>query len=215
MPIALSIVLTILAVLSATLTIISKYRASRRGEYVFKPLTTLLIIGVALLANEPISQTYHALIVAGLLASLAGDVFLMFPDRFLPGLLSFLIAHIFYIAAFTHESSGQAPLLYVIPFVLFGAVMLRWLWPHLGAMRVPVLIYMGVILIMAYQAANRWIETSQDGTFLALAGAYLFVASDAALAVDRFRGRFRSADFWVLSTYFAAQLLIAWSIYGR
>jgi len=209
------LVLTVLAAISAALTIAAKRRGSKRGEYVFKPLTTALIIGVALAADDPISQTYHALIVAGLVASLAGDVFLMLPDRFVPGLLSFLVAHIFYIVAFTLESSGQAPIWYVIPFALYGAVMLRWLWPHLGPLRVPVLAYMGVILIMAYQAANRWIETDQDGAFLALAGAYLFVASDSALAVERFRGRFRGADFWVLSTYFAAQLLIAWSVYAR
>ena len=109
----------------------------------------------------------------------------------------------------------MAPIWYIIPFVLYGVVILRWLWPHLGSVRVPVMIYMGAILIMAYQAANRWIETAQDGTLLALAGAYLFVASDSALAVNMFRGRFRGADFIVLSTYFAAQLLIAWSVYGR
>lgn len=209
------LVLTALAAVSAALTILSKTRGSTRGEYVFKPLTTLLIIGVALLADEPISSIYKALIVAGLVASLAGDVFLMLPDRFVPGLLSFLVAHVFYIIAFTHESSGLAPIWYIMPFVAYGAVMLRWLWPHLGSMRVPVMIYMGAILIMAYQAANRWIETSQDGTLFALAGAYLFVASDSALAVNTFRGRFRGADFWVLSTYFAAQILIAWSVYAR
>ncbi len=209
------ILLTILAVTSAALTIIAKMRESTRGEYLFKPLTTVLIIALAVVANDPISSTYKALIVAGLVASLAGDVFLMLPDRFVPGLLSFLIAHIFYIIAFTHESSGMAPIWYVVPFILYGAVMLRWLWPDLGSLRVPVVVYMGAILIMAYQAANRWIETSQDGTLFALAGAYLFVASDSALAVNTFRGRFRGADFWVLSTYFAAQILIAWSVYAR
>lgn len=209
------LVLSALVAVSAALTIASKARGSTRGEYVFKPLTTILIIAVALMAEAPISPTYQVLIVAGLVASLAGDVFLMLPDRFTPGLLSFLVAHIFYIIAFTHESSGQAPIWYIIPFVLYGAVMLRWLWPHLGSLRVPVMIYMGAILIMAYQAANRWIETGQDGTLFALAGAYLFVASDSALAVNTFRGRFRGADFVVLSTYFAAQLLIAWSVYSR
>src|SRR5690606_12437364 len=134
----MSILLTILAVTSAALTIIAKMRESTRGEYLFKPLTTVLIIALAVVANDPISSTYKALIVAGLVASLAGDVFLMLPDRFVPGLLSFLIAHIFYIIAFTHESSGMAPIWYVVSFILYGAVMLRWLWPDLGSLRVPV-----------------------------------------------------------------------------
>ena len=91
--------------------------------------------------------------------------------------------------------------------------MMLWrLWPTLGAMKIPVTVYIGVILIMAWQAANRWLETRDTAGALALFGAYLFVASDSVLAVDRFRGRIRYAPFWVLSTYFAAQLLIALSI---
>jgi uncharacterized membrane protein YhhN len=90
--------------------------------------------------------------------------------------------------------------------------MLRWLWPHLGTLRRPVLLYVGVILIMAWQAASRWLDARLDGSLLAMIGAYLFVMSDSALAVERFRGSWRSAPFWVLSTYFAAQWLIALSI---
>jgi uncharacterized membrane protein YhhN len=38
------------------------------------------------------------------------------------------------------------------------------------------------------------------------------VMSDSVLAVERFRGSWRSASFWVLTTYFAAQWLIAMSV---
>ncbi len=171
------------------------------------------IIGIAALNNDPISSSYRLLIVLGLLASLAGDIFLMLPgDRLMQGLFSFLIAHIFYAAAFTFEGVGGAPIWYVAPFLLYGVVMLWRLWPDLGSMRIPVIIYVATILFMAWQAANRWIETEDEGSFLALIGAYLFVMSDSALAVERFKGRFRAAPFWVLSTYFAAQLLIALSV---
>ncbi|MCZ7541690.1 MAG: lysoplasmalogenase [Anaerolineae bacterium] len=209
LPIAL---LSAAAALCAALTIVAKYRQSKRLEYVCKPLATLSILLIALLAEDPLTARYQALIALGLAASLAGDVFLMLPDRFLPGLVSFLVAHLFYFAAFTLEGRGTAPLWYLAPFALYGVLMLRWLWPHLGSLRGPVIVYMAVILLMAWQAANRWLETRQDGTLLALAGAYLFVTSDSALAVERFRGAWRSAPFWVLSTYFAAQWLIALSV---
>jgi uncharacterized membrane protein YhhN len=75
-----------------------------------------------------------------------------------------------------------------------------------------VIVYSCVIMIMAFQAANRWLTAENTSSLLALVGAYLFVASDSVLAVERFRGRFRSAQFWVLSTYFAAQWLIALSV---
>lgn len=206
------LVLTFLAALCAALTIAAQYRRNKRLEYVCKPLATASIVLIALLADDLLSPRYQLLIVLGLIASLLGDIFVMLPEHFLPGLVSFLVAHLAYIAAFTLTGDGTAPLWYLIPFLLYGALMLRWLWPHLGSLRGPVIVYMAVILLMAWQAANRWLETDQPGALLALAGAYLFVLSDSALAVQRFRGTWRSAPLWVLSTYFAAQWLIALSV---
>jgi uncharacterized membrane protein YhhN len=40
----------------------------------------------------------------------------------------------------------------------------------------------------------------------------LFIVSDSALAVNRFRGQYQSAQALILSTYFAAQWLIARSV---
>ena len=210
-----TILLSVLIALSAGMTIRAVYRDAPQQEYVFKPLTTALIIVVALVANDPVSARYQSLIVAGLVASLIGDVALMLPDDrwFLYGLLSFLGAHLLYIAAFNLARDGNAAWYYVVPFAAYALVMVIWLWPHLGSMRAPVLFYIGVIMIMAWQAANRWLAgRAFDGTLLALVGAYLFVASDSVLAVERFRGTWRSAPFWVLSTYFAAQWLIALSV---
>ena len=63
--------------------------------YVFKPLTLIPILGLALTAPPARPPRYRWGIVAGLLFSLAGDVLLMLPsDRFLAGLLSFLAAHV-------------------------------------------------------------------------------------------------------------------------
>lgn len=210
---SLLIILSILALVLASLTIRAKYRASKRQEYVFKPLTMVCIILIAGLAPDPVSTSYQTLILLGLLVSLVGDVFLMLPPDHLPqGLVSFLIAQLLYTAAFTVEGSGTAPFYYCLPFVFYGLLMLRWLWRYLGSFRIPVIIYVSAILLMAWQAANRWLETPETSSLLALIGAYLFVMSDSALAVERFRGKFRSAPFWVLSTYFVAQWLIALSI---
>jgi len=209
----IQLVLSLVAVFSAGLAIYAKFRGPKRLEYIGKPLAMAAIIGIALSDDDPISASYQILIVLGLIASLVGDVLLMLPaNRLMQGLFSFLIAHVFYAAAFTFEGNGAAPIWYIAPFVLYGAVVLWRLWPDLGSMRIAVLIYVATILFMAWQAANRWIETEDEGAFLALMGAYLFVMSDSALAVERFKGRFRAAPFWVLSTYFAAQLLIAMSV---
>jgi uncharacterized membrane protein YhhN len=209
----LTVVLSALVGGAAAVSIYAALRSSQRLEMVFKPLTMALIILIALSGGETTSTRYQALVLLGLAASLVGDVILMLPrDRFLYGLTSFLIAHLFYIAAFSSEAGRAAPFWYIIPFVLYGGALLWWLWPYLGSARRPALVYTGVILIMAWQAANRWIASGQDGALLALIGAYLFVMSDSLLTVERFRVAWRSAPLWVLSTYYAAQWLIALSV---
>jgi uncharacterized membrane protein YhhN len=64
--------------------------------------------------------------------------------------------------------------------------------PHLGKMKLPVIVYMVVILVMAWQAWERWRQTGQSGALLAFLGAGLFVISDSALAINRFRDSTRA-----------------------
>jgi uncharacterized membrane protein YhhN len=202
--------LTILVAVSGALHILAEYRGARSNVYVFKPLTVLLIIAIAL--QSPPSL-YKYLIVAGLLFSLAGDIFLMLPkDRFIPGLLSFLLAHLFYIAAFTLDGARNVSVLAGLLLLAYGGLMLRLLFPYLGKMKLPVIVYMLVILLMVWQASNRCLSTVTSTGLLAFEGACLFAASDSLLAWNRFRSTFKSAQFFILATYFAAQWLIALSV---
>ena len=205
-------ILSLLTFVSAILTILAAYQRRRLTLYLFKPLTILFVILIALQPKYSTSAFYRYAIIAGLLFSFAGDIFLMLPsDRFVPGLVSFLFAHIFYIVAFIKESERALSFWNLIPFLLYGCLMLRVLWPHLGRMRLPVVVYMLAILMMGWTAASRRIVTEQEGSLLAFIGALLFIASDSFLALDRFRGHFRSAQLLILSTYFTAQWLIALS----
>ncbi len=207
------LILTVLVVISAALTISAEYHGPRRIVYLFKPLTTFCLILLALAPKYPVAPFYRYMIVAGLVCSLAGDVFLMLPsDKFIAGLLSFLIAHLCYIAAFVFAGERTAVYAWAAPpLLLYGGLMLWRLWPVLGRMRGPVIIYMLVILLMGLAALSRYVETKQNGSLLAALGAFIFIASDSILAVDKFRGRFRLAQLLILSTYFTAQWLIALS----
>jgi uncharacterized membrane protein YhhN len=136
-------------------------------------------------------------------------------DRFIAGLFSFLVAHLFYIAAFTLDGGHSLSPLAALPLLLYGLVMLGLLSPHLGKMRVPVMAYMLVILLMLWQASNRWLMSEIEGSGLAFAGAALFALSDSILALARFRKPWRSAQFLILVSYFSAQWLIALSALFR
>lgn len=181
---------------------------------VLKPLPVALGMLWAATCPTPVSESYRWLVVAGLVFSMAGDVFLLSKARFVPGLASFLVAHLCYIAAFAPGGG-----LVWWPLAIVGTVallLLRVLWPHLGEMRGPVLGYVTVIAAMAWQAVVRGLSpsTPDPSGVLAAAGAIVFMASDATLAYDRFARRFAGAHAVVMVTYYTAQLLIAASV-GR
>jgi len=207
----LTYILMLLVIVSAFIHIRAEYRGPQQHIYIFKPLTMVFIWLIAMLGQAAV-PFYKYMIITGLVFSLAGDVFLMLPsDRFVAGLVAFLIAHLFYSAAFASEISALiwGPL---IPLVIFGIVIYLILAPSLGNLKVPVLIYVVVILTMAWLAWVRLIQTGHMGALLASVGAFLFIISDTILAIDRFRGAFKLARALNLTTYFAAQLLIAGSI---
>ncbi len=120
----------------------------------FKPLAMVLAIACVLQRGLP--GRFQALLVAALACSLAGDVFLMLPDLFIPGLASFLLAHVCYVLLFRQGvpwfASGRA----LAGTLALGAVMYAFLFPHLGpVLQVAVAAYTVVIALMAAQAIGR------------------------------------------------------------
>lgn len=208
-------ILIALAILAAILAVRAHYldAGSRWQIYLFKPLATLLILCVVLVAARPLLRPYPLIVVAGLLLSTAGDVFLMLPkDRFIAGLASFLAGHLCYIVAFSGDVSFGAGLPSWLPYFAAGGAVVGGLWHRLPpALRGPVLAYVVVIATMAGQATGRWSLLATPAALCAAVGAGLFVISDATLAIDRFARPFRAARAVTLATYYPAQLLIALS----
>lgn len=208
-------VVSLLALVSAAITIAAHYLEPPRTLLIviFKPLTTALILAVALLPGTLRSDWYARLIAAGVVFSLVGDVFLVLPGGFRHGLGAFLLAQIAYIAAF-HRGALSAGII-VPALVLAGVVagMLWYLWPALDrGLKAPVAFYVMMISLMAALAIGRALAQPTSSALLAAGGAALFLCSDATLAVNRFRRPFRLAELVVLATYFTAQWLIARSV---
>jgi len=188
-------------------------RGPRALVYVAKPLAMLAILALAAFAAPHADSSVARWILVGLVFSLSGDVLLMLPsDRFAAGLASFGVAHVCYIAAFTHEAGFQPAPWLLAPLLVAVGLVYRKLAPGLGSLRIPVLLYIGVIVVMAWQALARCAVVPGAGPPLAAAGALLFATSDSALALARFHGPFRWSQEVVYGTYFAAQWLIALSL---
>ena len=202
--------------ISAGFAIVAAVRNDVAGYRLFKPLTTFIILLGAAWLIQPAPSLYRGVIVLGLALSLAGDILLMLPaDRFLAGLVAFLLAHLAYGAAFSIGNPvGAGQIAWLLPFVALGTVILGALWRGLGRYRLPLALYVAVIAAMAWRAAMRGQAPAiPRGTFLlALAGACLFMLSDGVVAVRRFGRAFPGAQPVELATYWAAQCLIAMSI---
>jgi uncharacterized membrane protein YhhN len=131
---------------------------------------------------------------------------------FILGLGCFLIAHIMYLTVFLSTAGENTikgnGILLVIPVFLYLAILMIYLYPHLGEMRLPVIIYAIVILSMLAAAINRKAKVSKISFYLVLAGAVLFVISDSAIAVNKFGNQFEYSDIIIMSTYILAQYLI-------
>lgn len=196
--------------LGAFATIDGEYRERARQVYVCKPLTTVLIALGALLVDGGV---YRWLVFAGLAFSLAGDIFLMLPhDRFRQGLASFLVAHLFFIAAFAQGLTWTwPPASVVLVLAVLWAVFMLVLLPGARGQRVPVAVYGLVLLLMAAAAFAR-AGLLGGLAWFAIAGALLFVLSDTVIGVNRFVRPFRAAEGIILGTYFPAQALIVLSI---
>jgi uncharacterized membrane protein YhhN len=79
---------------------------------------------------------------------------------------------------------------------------------YLNDFRIPVMVYMFVISIMAILAAYRYKRVDLFSFRLILLGAVFFVISDAALAFNKFVEPYSFAGILIMSTYMLAQYLI-------
>ena len=182
--------------------------------FVFKPLTTLLVIAHAWPRGRE-TPVVRRWVLAGLVLSLAGDVALLWPRQgFLPGLIAFLLAHLAYLASFTRVQRLARPAWPFIVYALVAAAILALLWSGVpAALRLPVAAYVVCLVSMAAQATAVWrgaqgTPAARRAGWLAMGGA-LFVTSDALLAVDRFSVPLTAASLWILATYWIAQWAIA------
>lgn len=191
----------------------SGQESRHRSYYLLKPLTTVLVIALALSTASHTAESYRLWIVVGLLFCLAGDICLLYSGErwFLGGLSNFLVGHLLFIAAFL-DGVGMPTLPWWSVFWAAALPVVVFIVPRTGALKIPVMIYMTVIGLMALAALARYHALGDVHALLALIGASVFMLSDSALAVRQFFGPYRLAQPLILSSYWLAIVLIAWSI---
>ncbi|HYD41022.1 MAG TPA: lysoplasmalogenase [Anaeromyxobacter sp.] len=177
-------------------------RGHRLPRALGKALASAAFLLLAALRATP--DRYGLLVLLGLALSAAGDLCLLGRAKpvFLAGVGLFLAAHVAYAVAFAPRS--RPPPLAIVALSAAGVLVVRWLWPHLGALRVPVLAYaiaITAMLVLALGVPDRRVQL----------GAALFYLSDLAVARDRFVAPGFANHLVGLPPYYAAQLLLAWT----
>jgi uncharacterized membrane protein YhhN len=210
------------AFILAVLDWISVARNSAKAEYVFKPATTVAIVIAAwLITRGPHDARLAQFFLPALVLCLAGDVFLMLPGErfFMPGLVSFLLAHLCYIIGLNPSLPPLPALIPLVIVAVIGLMLVRGIASGLrrsgqSALRGPVAIYSCVLCLMLFSAWATLFrpEWTSVRRVLVVAGASLFFASDSMLAWDRFVQLLPGGHTKVMITYHLAQLSLAASI---
>ena len=188
----------------------------RQQIYFLKPISTLLVIAVAVLSfwGPNYNATYSIGVIVGLLLSLGGDIALIFQENrkaFTIGLAFFLAAHIAYTVVFLLLCQLFAVEPLTGGLLLIAAVSLYKLFqPKLGSMKVPVIAYIVIISLMVNQALATFASPifSASQAWMIASGALLFYISDVILAFNRFWKPWKYQRI-SLAFYYSGQLLIA------
>lgn len=210
-PIAAPILCTLVCVACTVALVLLPERAGIASRALAKLGASSAFVGVALAAGA-LQWRHGQWMLAALMLGWIGDACLLSRRNgaFLAGLGAFLLSHAVYAAAFVAAgvAVGAMPAALAVA-VGVGAVLLRWLMPHVPAgFRAPVVTYVVVILAMCLAAVAHALASGRGAV---LAGALLFAVSDVAVARERFVAPSPFNRRWGLPTYYAAQLLLAWS----
>lgn len=177
--------------------------------YPFSWMLKLAPMGILLyFVYSQMTQKHERLFFVGLICSTFGDFFLDFgrDNLFLFGLGSFLLAHLFYMACLWPVAGKRYTL--VIGYIVYGVSMLWLIGPGLGSLMIPVVIYIGVLLLMGIstlvsQKSNGWL----------VIGGLSFVISDSLIGLNRFYQPIPYSHFLIMMTYYFAQYSLVMGIF--
>ena len=203
--------LSIATGISAMTAIFFRIKDDVKNYAIFKPLTTILIILLALFFNVENFSNYGLLVIIGLILSLIGDVFLIKEDLFVYGLGSFLFAHILFTLAFTSISGFLLNPIVLGILLIIGFFYYRFLSPSLGSYATPVAFYFLAIIVMDWQAISLAMEQKTEVFYSVGFAAVLFSCSDAIIAYKKFKHDFKIAEVLILSFYWLSIFLICLS----
>jgi uncharacterized membrane protein YhhN len=210
-------ILIILAFIFAALESLSLWKGWRKLEFIAKP-AVMACLFVWLIASTGLQGSLLWFGI-GILFSLAGDIALMFIDRFfMLGLIAFLMAHVAYLIGFNMPLPQTTTFWSIGLAVVIGLGSVRVLRRIVGSMYakgekrlvLPVIVYGTVITLMLLAAMLTLFRLDWDATAALLVsfGAALFYFSDIILAWNKFVSPIKNGRMLNVGLYHLAQIAI-------
>ena len=199
----------------ATLEVLIQLLNWQEFNVFIKPLI-VISLGVFYIQN---SASRNRLFLLALFFCWLGDVLLLFDHLnelyFMGGLGSFLVAHIFLIFLYGKMKNGSGngfngpqKARVSFPVILAGTGLISILYPTLGALKIPVILYAVALMIMVLQSIYRYGFTSAKSFWNVCVGALFFMLSDSLLAINKFYQPITNAGILVIATYMVAVYFI-------
>ncbi len=163
-------------------------------QWIAKPLLAPLLLWYL------VRRAGMSLVGWGLVFAFAGDVALLVPGfvPFLVGMACFLGTQVCFLRAFLRRAALHR--VAAAGYGVLWAALNAALWPSLGALRVPILVYSLALSAMAAAAAGV--------SRTVAAGGALFLLSDLLIGLGAADLDFPGRDLVVMTTYIAALFLI-------
>ncbi len=187
-----------------------------------KPLIIVGLVGYFYQITKPISSTLLAKsVLSALIFSLLGDILLLWDHLFIYGIGAFLLAQVCYIIGFKVAQKAPESILNLnfvktffinLPIYFLAAFTYYMINPNLGALKIPVIVYVIVIVSMVTTARERYGKCYSASFWQVFIGACLFFISDGFIALDKFYQPIPDAGILIMGTYIIAQLMIVMGI---
>ncbi len=193
------------------------YKKNLFLKYFFTPsLTLILTIMTVLSIIQNGSERYRVMILLSLLMALIADTLLMIEEINLlkNGIIFFIMAHVFYIIAFSECLSFKPWNLILIAIIVFlNFIYIKKLAATGNKMLIPVLFYIFILNMMVYSAIIRLNNGVSVSAVLAASGAIMFIFSDFILSVNAFIKPVKNSTVITWLLYAPAQYLIVLSTF--
>ena len=189
--------------------------------FITKPMLMILLSFWFYLETKENPTRFARYILGGFVFSIFGDTFLMFNENgmggeifFLLGLGSFLITHLFYVAAFLENRKselgfvGQNRWLF-LPFAFFLLMNTAFLWKGIPMdMKIPVVIYSSAIIAMVMSCLNLKTKIPKEVFQILFGGVLLFLISDTFIGINKFHTALPFARILIMIPYLLGQYFI-------